>query len=83
MIDRAIPLSTRVMRLCTCLAGIALLFWVILPQLRTISTTWDDMAGMIQERGIEVGMFFYTDVKVTGDADLHMRSVLAPPREEP
>lgn len=70
--------TTRLMRLCACLGGVALLFWVVLPQVRVLSPTWDEMAGMIQERGIEVGMFYYTDVKLTGDADLHMRSALAP-----
>jgi hypothetical protein len=82
MVDPATPLSVRFMRLCACLAGVAILFWVLLPQLRTISGTWNDMADMIQERDIEVGMFFYTDVAVTGDADLHMRSALARPPEE-
>ena len=82
MVEPSTPYLTRFTRFFACLGGIALLFWVLLPQLRNVSPTWDAMSTMIQERGIEVGMFFYTDVKLTGDADLHMRSALAPTRDK-
>ncbi|MEJ5347737.1 MAG: hypothetical protein WHS46_03500 [Desulfosoma sp.] len=55
-----------------------ILFWcfmfLVCPALNRTFVTMDQIAQVIDEHNLRTGMFFYTDVEVTGDAGVETRS---------
>ncbi len=60
--------------------GGLILFWcfmfLVCPALNRTFVAMDQMAQVVDEHNLRTGMFFYTDVEVTGDAGVETRSTI-------
>jgi hypothetical protein len=50
--------------------------FVILPAVNRSIPSMQKMAGVVDEYNIRTGMFFYTDVEVTGAANVEMANTV-------
>jgi hypothetical protein len=71
--------ADRSVRWLAFLGGILLcwaLMFVICPTINHIFPAMNRMAGVVEEYNLRTGMFFYTDVAVSGDAGIETSSTI-------
>jgi hypothetical protein len=77
---KASPL-TRWIRLALCLLAVLAFIFVLGPWLARAPMV-KPLTSFIEERDIDAGAYFYTEVEAFAEADMHMRNVRAhAPRE--
>ena len=69
-------LAKRWLALAACCACCWLLMYVVLPAVDRVVPGMDRLTAAMEDKNIRTGMFFYTDVEVSGVASLNMENTM-------